>query len=71
MRTVNKLKIIRLHARDKAWGNYLLVTSGPVTHVPYSGDHLYLVTEKQIQLLDNEGIKYSEFIENHEVEKDG
>jgi len=67
VRTVkNKLKVIRLHSEDKVWGNYLLITSGPITHVPYSGDHLYLVTEKQTQLLENEGIRYSEFIEEND-----
>jgi len=54
-------KLVRLHPEDKIRGNYLLIMSGPVTHIPYSGDHLYLISEEQAHMLDVEEIRYSEF----------
>lgn len=50
-----KLCLIELNEADKVRGNYELMISGPVTHIP---NHKYLVTEKQIQTLEEKGIKY-------------
>lgn len=53
---MSKLRRIRFHNEDRVRGNYILMKSGPVTHIP--PDHHYLISEEQMKLLDEEGIKY-------------
>lgn len=55
IRSENKLCLIELNEADKVRGNYELMISGPVTHIP---NHKYLVTEEQIKSLEEKGIKY-------------
>jgi len=52
-----KLVDIRLYPKDQVRGNYILMTSGPVTHV--GPGHRYIVSEEQVKLLDKENIRYS------------
>lgn len=53
---MGKLHRIRLHNEDQVRGNYILMKSGAVTHIP--PDHHYLVDEEQMKLLNEEGIRY-------------
>ena len=51
----NKLCIIEFDSKDKVRGNYEVMLSGSVKHIP---NHKYLVSEKQIQVLKEKGLKY-------------
>ena len=51
-----KLLRIRFKEEDQVKGNYILMTSGPVRHVPYDKYHTYLVTIDQIKVLQDAGI---------------
>ena len=53
---MSKLDRIRFHNEDKVKGNYILMKSGAVTHIP--PDHHYLVDEEQRKLLDEAGVRY-------------
>jgi len=52
----NRLCIIELDSTDRVKGNYELVISGPVKHIP---NHKYLVSQEQIENLKQKGIKFS------------
>lgn len=51
----NRLCIIELDPEDKIRGNYELIISGPVKHIP---NHRYLVTEEQVKRIKDQGIKF-------------
>ena len=64
---MSKLLNIRLYPKDQVRGNYILMNSGHVIHVPPG--HRYLVSEEQVKLLDTKGIRYSIIISEGETAK--
>ncbi len=53
--SANRLCLIEIDEADKVRGNYELMISGAVKHIP---NHRYLVSEKQLQDLEKSGIKF-------------
>ncbi len=59
---MSKLTLITFHYDDELRGNFELLRSGPVKHIP--NPHRWLVSEEQRQMLDELGLRYSEFKED-------